>query len=393
MQKLRLPLLSMLNCPSCSRNLTIKKWILRQPRPLGERHGIRLGRLVICRHPTVRRCRARPSLWPSIVRHMMRTPKCTSSSSSRQPKTLTRWIVRPSSRCCSHSSLPKPTKPPDMVTIEREKTMAQSITHPCTNCRTPIPAHMSFCPNCGAPASASSSPPAPGGYERTQLAPSPPPPAYTGYPPQAPQGQQGYQAPMQNPPPVYAQPKKNASGRVGRQIGCGLGIILLLGMLVLGTAGFFALRSVTGRGGNTANTGANSEVTPTQAPLTMIPINATFTYASVTITIINVQRATSFADDTSTPAHGVVRLNLHSVQSDVNNVYFADAPVFAYPECFTLLLPGGNNVSMAPGGYKDLTGPARKGDQMTWIDFPASAGLKVNQMILHIGKETEEQIQ
>jgi hypothetical protein len=116
---------------------------------------------------------------------------------------------------------------------------------------------------------------------------------------------------------------------------------------------------VTGRGGNTANTGTKSEVTPTQAQLSTTPINAMFNYASVTITIINAQRATSFADDTSTPAHGVVRLNLHAVQSDVNNVYFADAPVFAYPECFTLLLPGGNNVSMAPGGIKispDLPG-------------------------------------
>src|SRR5260221_9969883 len=45
------------------------------------------------------------------------------------------------------------------------------------------------------------------------------------------------------------------------------------------------------------------------------------------------------------------------------------------------------------GGYKDLTGPARKGDQTTWIDFPASTGLKVDQMILQIGKDTEEQIQ
>jgi hypothetical protein len=48
---------------------------------------------------------------------------------------------------------------------------------------------------------------------------------------------------------------------------------------------------------------------------------------------------------------------------------------------------------MNPAGYKDLSGPARKGDQTTWIDFPASTGLQVNQMILQIGKDTEEQIQ
>jgi hypothetical protein len=178
-----------------------------------------------------------------------------------------------------------------------------------------------------------------------------------------------------------------------------VGMILLILLILLSTGGFFAFRYITSRGGNTANTGANtganSGVTPTQAqsPLKTTPINATVNYASVNITIINAQQATSFADDTSTPAQGVVRFSLHAVQSDVNNVYFASAPSFAYPECFTLLLPGGNKVSMAPGGYKDLSGPARQGNQTTWIDFPASTSLQVNQMILQIGKDTEEQIQ
>jgi len=86
-----------------------------------------------------------------------------------------------------------------------------------------------------------------------------------------------------------------------------------------------------------------------------------------------------------------VRLNLHAVQSDVNNVYFASAPPYAYLESFALLLPGGNKVAL--GGSKDISGPVRKGDQTTWIDFPASTGLKVNQTILQIGKDTEEQLQ
>ncbi len=169
-----------------------------------------------------------------------------------------------------------------------------------------------------------------------------------------------------------------------------MGVILLL-LLLLGAGSYFAFRSVTNRGGNTANTGANSEITPTQAPLTTTPINATVTYASVTITIINAQQATSFADDHDTPAQGVVRLNLHAVQVDANNVYSVSAPMFSYPEAFALLLPGRTKVTT--GGYKDLTGPARKGDQTTWIDFPASTSLKVDQMILQIGKDTEEQIQ
>ncbi len=266
--------------------------------------------------------------------------------------------------------------------------MAHSITQVCTNCNTPVPAHVSFCPNCGTPApagngnAASSAP--------TQKAPPPP---YMAYPPQAQpvyqpaSGQQAYQPPLQSsqPPPPYARPQKNSSGGILR-----VGVILLLLLLLLGAGGFFAFHYVNGRGGNTANTGATSEITPTQAPLTTTPINATVTYASVNITIINAQQATGFADDTGTPAHGVVRLNLHAVQSDVNNVYFASAPPYAYLESFALLLPGGNKVAL--GGSKDISGPARKGDQTTWIDFPASTGLKVNQMILQIGKDTEEQI-
>jgi hypothetical protein len=167
-----------------------------------------------------------------------------------------------------------------------------------------------------------------------------------------------------------------------------VGMILLV---LLGAGGFFAFRSLSSRGGNAANTGTQSDVTPTQASLTMIPINTTFTYASVDITILNAQQATSFADDHDTPAQGVVRLNLYAVQSDANNVYSVSAPMFSYPETFALLLPGGNKVTT--GGYKDLTGPARKGEQTTWIDFPAPTGMKVNQMILQIGKETEEQLQ
>jgi hypothetical protein len=203
-----------------------------------------------------------------------------------------------------------------------------------------------------------------------------------------PSGQQGYQAPFQNaqPAPAYARPQKNSRRGILK-----VGIILLILLILLGAGGFFALRYMTGKIVKTGSTGANSAVTPTQAPLITTPINATVTYASVNITVINAQQATSFADDHDTPAQGVVRLNLHAVQKDMNDVYSTSAPVFAYPETFTLLLPGGDKVTTA--GYKDLTGPARKGDQATWIDFPASTGLKVGQMTLQIGKDMEEQLQ
>ncbi len=233
---------------------------------------------------------------------------------------------------------------------------------------------MRFCPNCGTPASN--------------------PQAAAAYPPQnnqptyrTPPAQQGYQPPLQSyqSPPPFAQPQKKASRGVLR-----VALILLVLLLLLGAGGYFALHFLTNKGGTTTTSGANGQLTPTQAPLTTTPINATFTYASVTITILNAQQATSFANDSGTLTQGVVRLNLHSVQTDVSDVNFTSAPVFAYPERFTLLLPGGSKVAV--GGYKDLTAPPRKGDQVTWIDFPASTSLKVNQMILQIGKDTEEQL-
>lgn len=267
--------------------------------------------------------------------------------------------------------------------------MSQSTTHACANCGSSVPENMRFCPNCGTPADIPQAPPPPpvNSYPPTQAGAP-----YTAYPPQInqpayqpPPLQQGYQPPLQGNQP----PQKKSSGGMLK-----VALILLLLLLVVGTGGYFAFHALTNRGGkssNTTTTGADSQITPTQASMTTTPINATVTYASVDITIINAQQATSFADDNGTPAQGVVRLNLHAVQSDANNVNFTTAPPYAYLDVFALLLPGGSKV--APGSSKDITGPAQKGDQTTWIDFPASTGLKVNQMILQIGKGTEEQLQ
>jgi hypothetical protein len=264
--------------------------------------------------------------------------------------------------------------------------MAQSTTHACTSCGNTIPADTRFCPNCGMAANSG-----PASYAQTQQVTPPPPPTPTySQQPQQPQTRAAYQSATPNqqtyqPVPTYARPQKN-SGRGVLKVG----VILLLLLLILGAGGYFAFRYITGKVGGIANTGTNSQATPTQAPLITTPINATVNYASVNITIINAQQATSFADDKDTPAAGVVRLNLHAVQSDVDNVYAISAPSFIYADCFTLLLPGGNKIAV--GGYKVGAGPNRKSDQTNWIDFPAATSLKVDQMTLQMGKDTEEQI-
>src|SRR5579859_1275401 len=126
---------------------------------------------------------------------MMRTPRCTSSSSALQRKTLTGWRVRPSNRCCSHLRLPKLVELPFLTKSERKNAMSQSITHTCANCGSSVPDNMRFCPNCGTLAGTPQAPPPPpvNAAAQTQRAAS-----FTEYPQQ--NNQPAYQ-----PPPAQAQ--------------------------------------------------------------------------------------------------------------------------------------------------------------------------------------------
>ncbi|MFL5656788.1 MAG: hypothetical protein ACJ8CB_21730 [Ktedonobacteraceae bacterium] len=283
--------------------------------------------------------------------------------------------------------------------------MPQTSIRSCANCGNGVPADMRFCPNCGVPADAGISNPTYYSPNGGPFSPVPPPPPTTYAPAQqaAPfpahpqQKQQGYQpasssqqeypSPLQNaqPPPAYARPQKNASRGVLR-----LAVILLLLLLVLGTSGYFVFKYVSSRGrslgsNNTASTSSSSSVKTT-------PINATVTYASVDITIINVQQATSFADDSDSSAPGVVRLNIHAVQTGIDDTNTGSSidQYYDYPSSFTLILPGGSKVS--PSGYKDGNGPTKKGNQTTWVDFSVPPTVKVNQLVLQIGKDTEAQL-
>ena len=260
--------------------------------------------------------------------------------------------------------------------------MVQSITHACTSCGTPVPTNMGFCSNCGAPTSAGADNPA--SNAPTQKAPPAP---YTVYPQQAQPapGQQRYQPPLQSAQPLaaYARPQKKSSRGILK-----VGMILLLLLLILGTAGYFVLKNAGSRSGSQGSNGTAS----TSSVVTTTPINATVTYASVNITIVNALQATKFADDPNTSAPGVLRLNIHAVQNGVNDTNEGSSidAYYNYPSSFALILPGGSKVALV--GYKDVNGPTKKGNQTTWIDFPVPTSVKVNQLVLQIGKDTEAQL-
>jgi zinc-ribbon domain len=276
--------------------------------------------------------------------------------------------------------------------------MSQTSTTPCSRCGTAIPANMRFCPNCGTPLNAPAPGVGDGAFDRTQRSSTPPPPPLQAYPQQvpqqAPQGQQGYQQSFQAAPPApaFAKPQKDSSKGVLGQIGCGVGIVILLIVLVIGTAGFFGYRWLTSKissasstltSGTGSNTTNGNSTTPS-VPLTTTQINSKVTYASVDITILNVQEASSFTDDPNPNSPVSLRVNLkeHNTTAGTVGLFYSDTA--------RLILPDGTSVS--PGGQQQSGAIDQAVDRNNWLDFPLSSKVDISKLTLRLGAATETQM-
>lgn len=263
--------------------------------------------------------------------------------------------------------------------------MSQTPSSPCPRCRAPIPANQQFCSNCGVTLHIES-------RGQTPLQPT----QRIKYPVHV--SAQSYQAPQYN---AYAQqshlgyaaalpyviPQKNAEQGTRRKVGCGMGIALMLLVVLLATAGYFAIRFIGPRVTNGPTD--NSAVTPTQGPVTTTPINTTVTYASVVITIINAQQAKSFANDPE--SSDLLRLNLHEQNTvTVDTSLVPSTSSYAYADAFRLLLPDGKSLALLDS--QTSSGPARGITQNSWVDFPIPISMKVNQLLLRLGTDTETQM-
>ena len=311
--------------------------------------------------------------------------------------------------------------------------MAQSSQPSCPQCGTPlVPGHR-FCSNCGAsadpdfgkptamasgannpqvpelPTELSTPPPPPGGYYAQPAQPTPPPPPgslyaqpaqptpapHTLYPPQ--QGpafspQQGYQ-PAPAAAPAYAKPMKDSSKSVLGQLGCGVLVVILLIVGVCGGASYFVYRYVVSAASSTSSTTSNTTTTgngngtygtPQAIPTTTTQVNATVTYASVDVTIVNVQKASSFTNDTNISSPYVVRLNIKEHNPSTSAVYMF------YGDNFHLLLSDG--TSIAAGSEHDSSGIGQDVTRSNWVDFPLTANVDVSKLTLRIGGATEAQM-
>ena len=210
-----------------------------------------------------------------------------------------------------------------------------------------------------------------------------------------------YQTPPPPPPiyqtPAYAKPQKDSSKSVVGQIGCGVGVVVLLVLALCGVLGYFVYNGANGLIHNVANSNSsstntsvgssntNTNTTPTPQPPIVDRINATVMYAGVNITIVDTRQSNFFTDDQSSSAQsGVVRLNLREVNPmDRSGSYI-------YDDIMRLLLPDGTSV--APVGAQQLFGPDAAISRSNWVDFPVPLATKANQLTLRIGTPTENQM-
>jgi hypothetical protein len=149
--------------------------------------------------------------------------------------------------------------------------------------------------------------------------------------------------------------------------------------------------------GTAGNTPVNSGITPTSvttpgsngntpstgSPVT-VPLNLKFTYSSVDITLVSVQQASSFPDDSSTPQGGVrvVTKESNSTSNDVR---------YSYDDVIRLIMPDGSII--APSNEKSFEGPAAGISRGNWIDFAVtSQNIDLSKLKLRYGSATENQM-
>jgi hypothetical protein len=165
-----------------------------------------------------------------------------------------------------------------------------------------------------------------------------------------------------------------------------LAVLLLFG--ALGYVGWRLLASgapistpPTSSTANSSNTGSSQG---SQQVLATVAIHHTVRYADVDITLLSVEQAQRFADDRSTQA-GVVRLNTREQNTSSRHT------LYVYSEVARLILPATSMV--APLNTQQLGGPPPAATQSNWWDFPLSTRVKISDLTLQLGTDSQAQME
>ncbi|MBA2682833.1 MAG: zinc ribbon domain-containing protein, partial [Ktedonobacteraceae bacterium] len=234
--------------------------------------------------------------------------------------------------------------------------MAQVSPQYCPQCGTEVIPQQKFCATCGLPRAALD-----GGKTES---PSSGTPALAGSPePLVSRSQAQNVATLDH----MALPP-NHKRKIGRN-----GIILLLValLLVIIAAGYGVLQALgVGR--------------PTQAHISRTNINTTVTYASVAMTILNVQQAQNFLDDPNSASDGMIRVQMqakNTLRQPVNPSYITIAHLLQPDGKEVAAVYASSNAAIAPGAT-----------QTSNIDFPLPLSIKSDQLRLRLGAASEEQL-
>jgi hypothetical protein len=139
--------------------------------------------------------------------------------------------------------------------------------------------------------------------------------------------------------------------------------------------------ATTGTGNSTPGSGSTST---TGNGATSEQLNLAFTYASINITITNVQYANSFVDDSSTP--GGVRITFTEKNPTTNN------PDFLYGDVARLILP--DQSSIPPSNESNGISADGQTTRQNWLDFPVTTQpTNLAQLVLQMGTAQENQMQ
>jgi hypothetical protein len=153
-------------------------------------------------------------------------------------------------------------------------------------------------------------------------------------------------------------------------LGPWLSFILVVGVLILIVASFVTWNWLTGLKIQIGNTTVLPQVTT-------LNVQRTIPYADLNFTVLNVQYATSFADDDIHAGPAVLRLNMR-----VTNPNKYPVSVIYY-DIARLLVPKLQPV--APTNVSLSTGPKPGASETGWIDFPVAQNTQLKTLKLQLG--------
>ncbi len=177
----------------------------------------------------------------------------------------------------------------------------------------------------------------------------------------------------------YAPPQKNKSP-FWVYIAIGAAVLLLI---CAGSA-FVALKAVgnNGKGSVLGGNNAGGNFASSQSLN-----NLTIVYASDQMNFTSIQQADKFSDDTFTSFSehpNYVRINFKEQQTASNSSYFS------YDQSFRLILP--DQTIVAGQNAESLSGPQQEEVRTNWVDFPTSAKVDLNNLVLRLGGQDEAQM-